>query len=472
MRRLTWKFMLAFGVLVLLALGMVGLLARRAAVAELGAYSTGGAQLRAERLAPALAAYYARVGSWDGLQDALMTLTPTMGAGMGRGRGVMGPAWLTGAMGTAYRVVVADERDVVVADTVDSAAVGRRLSPDERAAGTLIELDGQRVGTVLVLFEATEIERQLMAQFRQSLDRSLLISVIVAGTAALGLGFFLARQILAPLGRLRLAAQRIAAGDFSQRVSIASRDEVGDLARTFNAMAEALERQQELRRQFIADVTHELRTPLSILQANLEAFLEDVYPLTKENIAGVLDEVMLLGRLTEDLRQLALAETGQLALHREPVGLAELVAGIAASLGAQAQEQGVELRVDVPADLPLVHADAQRLSQVFYNLLSNALRHTSDGGLIAISARPASQAGWLMVQVRDTGGGIPPETLPHIFERFSLGDRSSRRAYGGTGLGLAIVKQLVEAHGGQITVESIPGTGTVFTFTLPAAGVA
>lgn len=472
MRRLTWKFMLAFGVLVLLALGMVGLLARRAAVAELGAYSTGGAQLRAERLAPALAAYYARVGSWDGLQDALTTLMPTMGAGMGRGRGVMGPAWLTGAMGTAYRVVVADERDVVVADTADSAAVGRRLSLDARAAGTLIELDGQRVGTVLVLFEATEIERQLMAQFRQSLDRSLLISVIVAGTAALGLGFFLARQILAPLGRLRLAAQRIAAGDFSQRVSIASRDEVGDLARTFNAMAEALERQQELRRQFIADVTHELRTPLSILQANLEAFLEDVYPLTKENIAGVLDEVMLLGRLTEDLRQLALAETGQLALHREPVNLAELAAGIAASLGAQAQEQGVELRVDVPADLPPVHADAQRLSQVFYNLLSNALRHTSAGGLIEINARPASQAGWLMVQVRDTGGGIPPEILPHIFERFSLGDRSSRRAYGGTGLGLAIMKQLVEAHGGRIMVESTSETGTVFTFTLPAAKVA
>lgn len=237
-------------------------------------------------------------------------------------------------------------------------------------------------------------------------------------------------------------------------------------------MAEALERQQELRRQFIADVTHELRPPLSILQANLEAFLEDVYPLTKENIAGVLDEVMLLGRLTEDLRQLALAETGQLALHREPVNLAELAAGIAASLGAQAQEQGVELRVDVPADLPPVHADAQRLSQVFYNLLSNALRHTSDGGLIEISARPASQAGWLMVQVRDTGGGIPPKILPHIFERFSLGDRSSRRAYGGTGLGLAIVKQLVEAHGGRIMVESTSETGTVFTFTLPAAKVA
>lgn len=470
MRSLTWKIMLAFALVVILALGMMGWMARRAAVTQLGAYSTSGARLRAERLAPSLAEYYAQTGGWAGLQDALNTAMPMMGSGMGRGRGAMGPAWLSmGVMGTSYRVIVADARDVVVADTGAADALGRRLKPEERAAGVPIERNGQRIGTVLVLFEATEIEQQLANQFRQALDRSLVISVIAAGLAALGLGFLLARQILAPLGRLRQAALHVAAGDFSQRVLVSSNDEVGDLAKTFNTMAEALGRQEELRRQFIADVSHELRTPLAVIQAHLEAFLDDVYPLTKENIANVLDEVMLLSRLTEDLRQLALAEAGQLSLQREPVDLRAFTAGILASLAPQAQEHNITLQTDVPEGLPPVYADPQRLSQVFHNLLSNALRHTPAGGRIEIRARPAPQAGYISIQVADTGSGIPPDELPHIFERFYRGDRSARRAYGGSGLGLAIVKHLVEAHGGRISVQSRPGEGTTFTFTLPTA---
>lgn len=473
MRSLTWKIMLAFALVVLLALGTMGWMARRAAVAQLGAYSTSGARLRAERLAPSLAEYYAQTGGWAGLQDALNTAVPMMGSGMGRGRGAMGPAWLSmGVMGTSYRVIVADAGDVVVADTGAEGGIGRRLKPEERSAGVPIEWNGQRIGTVLVLFEATEIEQQLASQFRQALDRSLLISVFVAGLAAIALGFLLARQILAPLRRLRQAAVRVAAGDFSQRVYVSSSDELSDLAKTFNTMAEALGRQEELRRQFIADVSHELRTPLAIIQAHLEAFLDDVYPLTKENIANVLDEVMLLGRLTEDLRQLALAEAGQLSLQREPVDLAAFTAGILAGLAPQAQERGIALDADVLEGLPPVYADPQRLSQIFHNLLSNALRHTPAGGRVEIRARPAPQAGYISIQVSDTGSGIPPDELPHIFERFYRGDRSERRAYGGTGLGLAIVKHLIEAHGGQISAQSRPGEGTTFTFTLPAARAA
>jgi signal transduction histidine kinase len=465
MRSLTWKLVLAFGLVTILAVGAVGILASRAAATELDVYVTSGAQARAGAYAPTLADYYSENQGWAGIQDALLTTFAyqPMGRGMGamRGQGMMA--------GLGFRVVVGDAAGVVIGDTGTGARLGRRLTAAELAASVPITAGERQVGSVLVVTEASEVNARLAEQFRQSVARSVLIAGLVVGLLAVVVAFLLSRQILAPLGRLGAAAHRIAGGDLSQRVTVSGRDEVGDLGQTFNTMAASLEKQEELRQHLMADVAHELRTPLSVIRGNLEALLDGVHPLTQENVAAILDEVLLLGRLTEDLRELAQAEAGRLPLHRQTLDLSELTARMAGSLGPLAQERGVTLAFDVSETLPAVDGDWQRLSQVFHNLLGNALRHTPAGGMVRISAAPAADGRFVSVTVADTGGGIAPEDLPFVFDRFYQGDKARRRDDAGSGLGLSIVRQLVEAHGGTIQVESGVGQGTRFTFTLPIA---
>jgi len=443
-------------------------LAGRAALNGLDLYLTRGAQVRANAWAPTLAGYYADNGGWAGVQEALgASVAPRgmgrmMGAGQGQGAGL-------GMMGIGYHVIVGDSAGVVIADTGDGAQLGRKLTAAELQASVPIQVDGQRVGTVLALSEAADVTAQLVGQFRQSVDRSVLIAGLAVGVVAILTGLLLARQILAPLGRLTAAAHRIAGGDLSQRVQVRGHDEVADLGQTFNRMAVSLEKQEELRRRMMADVAHELRTPLSVIRGNLEALLDGIHPLTQENVAAILDDVMLLGRLTEDLRELALAEAGRLPLHREAIELAELATRMAGSLGPLAEERGVMLSFDVPQTVPAVEADWQRMSQVFHNLLSNALRHTPAGGSVHVRAAPAEDGRLVEVTVSDTGSGIAPEDLPFVFDRFYQGERADRRAEVGSGLGLAIVRQLIEAQGGTIAVRSVVRQGTTFTFTLPRA---
>jgi signal transduction histidine kinase len=264
---------------------------------------------------------------------------------------------------------------------------------------------------------------------------------------------------------LTAAVRRMEAGDLSQRVEITSRDEIGDLARAFNLMADGLARLEELRRQLVTDVAHELRTPLSNIRGYLEALQDGVVEPDRRIVDSLHEETMLLNRLVDDLQELSLAEAGQLRLDRHPVALADVVDRAVEAVRPRAAAKGVELQVDLPEDLPLVDVDPRRIGQVLRNLLDNGLTHTGPGGEIGIAARASGQ--WVEVSVRDTGTGIAAEDLPYVFDRFYRADRSRSRATGGAGLGLAIVKQLVEAHGGRVEVESEVGRGTEFTFTVP-----
>jgi signal transduction histidine kinase len=295
----------------------------------------------------------------------------------------------------------------------------------------------------------------------------LLLAAGVAGLAAVLLTLVLSRRILRPVEALTAAAQRMEKGDLSQRVEVHSQDEIGELARAFNAMADGLARLEELRRNMVTDVAHELRTPLSNIRGYLEALQDGVVEPKPEVIDSLHEEAMLLNRLVDDLRELTLAEAGQLKLERRPVAPADLVDRALEAARAQAEAKGIALQADLPEDLPLVDVDSQRIGQVLGNLLSNALTHTPPGGKVVVVARAKQLA--VEVSVSDTGEGIPLERLPYIFERFYRADRSRSRATGGTGLGLSIAKQLVEAHGGRISVASQVGQGTTFTFTLPVA---
>jgi len=276
------------------------------------------------------------------------------------------------------------------------------------------------------------------------------------------------RRFGGPVAEVMAAADAVAEGDLSVRVREQIPGEFGRLARSFNRMTAELERSEQQRRNLAADVAHELRTPLHIIQGNLEGMIDGVYRPDPEFIEATLEETRLLNRLVSDLQTLSLAEAGQLPLHRLHVSTGDLLSDAATSFSGQAAELGVELDVAPAAknEALEIEVDPDRIGQVLNNLVANALRHTPEGGRIRLTAEPIP--GGVRVSVEDNGAGIPAEDLPFIFDRFWKGDRSRARQAGvGSGLGLAIARQLVQAHGGKIYAESKPGEWTRFTFELP-----
>ena len=289
-----------------------------------------------------------------------------------------------------------------------------------------------------------------------------LLAVTIAGRAY--------RSIATPLADVMAAADAVADGDLTVRVTEEGRDnQFAQLARSFNRMTAELERSDEMRRSLTADVAHELRTPLHIIQGNLEGVLDGIYDPSEEHIEATLDETRMLARLVDDLHTLSQAEAGQLSLFIETVDVAELLADVQTSFSGQAAVKEIDLSVIIegdPAGL-VVSGDVDRLDQVLSNLVINALRYTPGGGRVTLQA--GREDGNVQIVVADTGEGITAEALPYVFERFWRGDLSRTHVDGaGAGLGLAIARQLVDAHGGTITATSEPGVGTRFTIALPA----
>lgn len=271
-----------------------------------------------------------------------------------------------------------------------------------------------------------------------------------------------------PLEELFNTINKVEAGDLSARVPENKSDMFSDLIKRFNKMVGELERAEQQRRNLTADIAHELRNPLHIIQGNLEGVLDGIYQPTPEHIKDTLDETHLLTRLVDDLQTLSLAETGQLPLHPTRFLLADLMADLTSSFSSQAASLGIDLTTRLADPTQELTADYDRLNQVLSNLISNALRHTPRGGTISIENEPIKDNVnyQLRITIRDTGAGISPEDLPFIFDRFWRADKSrSERSH--SGLGLAITKQLVHAHSGRIEVESEPGKGTAFIIELP-----
>jgi signal transduction histidine kinase len=304
------------------------------------------------------------------------------------------------------------------------------------------------------------------ANFITSVNNSLWLAVLIAGLSALLLALMFANTLLKPLHTLKAVAGRMEKGDLSQRVSIKAKGEIGALAHAFNTMADSLSRSEQVRRNLVSDVAHELRTPLMNIRGYLELLQDQVLEPTPETLGSLYEETSLLSRLVADLQDLSLAEAGQLRLARRPVSLEEVTGQAAQIIQPYLARKNLALHVHIPPDLPCVEADQERIAQILRNLLSNAIIHTPSRGEISITASTVESL--VKISVQDTGVGIAAEHLPYLFERFYRADSSRARATGGTGLGLAIVKQMVQAHGGQIVVQSQPGKGACFTFTLPA----
>ena len=288
---------------------------------------------------------------------------------------------------------------------------------------------------------------------------------VVVGTAG---GIVIGRVTSAPITRIAEAARRLGKGQLGVRVPVGGSQEIRELAETFNKMAAGLQHAEQLRANLMADVSHELRTPLTVLEGNLRAALDRVVPLDEAEVANLYGQTRHLIRLVNDLRELSLAESGQLPLEKVPCDLKALVTETVQALDPLAVEKDVTLADEFP-QLAEVTVDPFRIRQVLFNLLSNALRHTPEGGKIVVSGEEGS--GMLSLSVRDNGEGLQPDQLSVVFDRFYRGDKSRSRETGGTGLGLAIVKAIVEAHGGQVEAHSAgKNQGSVFTIRLPRAG--
>jgi signal transduction histidine kinase len=469
--RFFWQLLTAFVLVILLAGGGV-FLAGHIALNKLGPFASGRVLTTTQLWADRLADYYDQQGSWDGVVT-LVTDYPC------------GPGW--GPWGQDWQVdyVLATADGTIVADATGER-LGQTLSRPERAWATPIMVDDQQVGLLLL----SPFDHPFRS-VQPTIARSFLLAGLAIGGLTLLVGLALSREMSRPLVDLTAATRAVAAGDLSVRVPVRHHGEVRELAIAFNTMTEELDRTDELRRNLTADVAHELRTPLSVIRGKLEGVLDKVYPCTPEHLSPILEETKLLTRLVEDLHLLSLAEAGQLPLEKRVTDVGALLRDAQVNFGPQAADRGVMLALDLPSELPKVRADQRRIAQVLGNLLTNALRHTPSGGRVTLSAAVKysppllreTGEGMLEVTVADTGPGIPPEDLPYIFERFWRGEKSRSRAGGGAGLGLAIAKHLVQAHGGEIGVES-PSTlrrgsgqaglkadevreGTTFYFTLP-----
>ena len=288
-----------------------------------------------------------------------------------------------------------------------------------------------------------------------------IVSAVVVAALIVGVASAFVR-IGRTLDSMEEAAERVQVGDYAIRVPVPERGfrPVRHLARGFNTMVERLERDEDQRRTLLNDVSHELRTPLSVISGNLEAMIDGVHPADEPHLSAILEEAKVMERLIDDLRTVALSEAGTLPLHKEPTDLDLLVEEVVRSFAGSAGSAGVAVTADVPADLPILDVDPVRIREVLANLVANAVRHTPSGGAVVVRGDVAGDQ--VVVRVVDTGNGIDPDLLPHVFDRFAKGADST-----GSGLGLSIARHLMAAHGGSLEVESTGSAGTTFRLSLP-----
>jgi signal transduction histidine kinase len=344
--------------------------------------------------------------------------------------------------------ILADsDRSVIVAS--GPYVAGEKVKKGDLEKGIPVKVSGQIVGTVISTGQPL-IRKPMDQKYIDQINQALWIAALGGMLIALVLGLIVARSLTRPIGELTHATQEMAQGKLAQQIPVRSKDELGELAKSFNRMSADLARANQARKQMTADIAHDLRNPLTVINGYLESLQDGKLKPTPERFAVMQAEVQHLQHLVEDLRTLSLADAGELKLHLEPTSIPELLARVAEAYCHQAEQNQIDLAVKTEPDLPEVNLDPTRVEQVLGNLVSNALRYTPPGGKIQLSAKQVS--GRLTVCVEDNGNGIPADILPHIFERSFRGDES--RNGDATGLGLAIAQSIVILQGGNIHAES------------------
>lgn len=454
------KLLLSFFLVVFITIASMVAIMVTTTAREVNAFMLRGGMIGADELVDVLEEYYEENGSWSGVEELLFTPGQGMMHG-GQGQGRQGFGGMTAMIGQRLRL--ADTQGNVLADTTNTQE-GGVLSEAEIQESIRLVNGRQTVGYLLPeggISTGVDAPANLLGR----LNRAAFTAAIIAGIISLFLALLLAYRLLQPIRDLIGASRGLASGDLSHRVVVKGDDEVAELGQSFNHMAESLEEAGKSRRAMTADIAHELRTPLAVQRAQLEAIQDGIYPLTVENLSPVLEQNIMLTRLVEDLRTLALADAGQLEMDRKLTDLSGIVRKVVEYFGPQAESRGIDLHFDHPDQITQLAIDSTRIEQILGNLLANALRYTPDNGKIVVKLEREGKAA--RVSIHDSGPGISAEALPHIFERFYRADKSRSREQGGTGLGLAIARQISKAHGGTLSARNHPEGGAVFILLLP-----
>jgi signal transduction histidine kinase len=483
---LQFRMLVAFTCVILLTVGAVFFMTWRATVEQIQQFSFRVERMVIDRIQFQITEYYLENNTWDGVQPLVSQIGDQF----------------------SHRIILADADGKIIADssletpdeklnlesfsskTLTSTLerhspepggppgpqpqlfmfFGPRVPPpaDEVEPTPPSQGESKTIGFLFILpLNQSEIGLAALQIIYNQLGGYFLMGAFLAVVVASLITLFLSRRILSPIRELQSAAQRLGRGDFSQRVDIRDKSEIGELSSTFNSMADSLQRNEQLRQHMVSDIAHELRSPLTNVRGYLEAINDGVIQPDKETISSIYGETVLLSRLINDLQELSLAEAGELKLFLQSEDVSELVTQSVAAVQAKASEKGITLSHDIPADLPHVNIDFLRIKQVLLNLLENALNNTPRGGQINIAAK--SDIVYVEISVSDNGEGIPSDEMNNIFERFHRVDKSRSRATGGSGLGLTISRYIIEEHKGKIWARSEPGKGSCFSFTLPAA---
>lgn len=359
----------------------------------------------------------------------------------------------------------ANAQGIVIVPLAPQFMPGQRVAPEILARNEAFEVDGKFIGTILSQPLPIDLTPQEKAYLERT-NMALTIAAISAALLALIVGILLARTLTRPLHALTEATEKMANGELSQQVAVNSRDEIGELAESFNRMSREVARANMLRKQMTADIAHDLRTPLTVIAGYVESIRDGDLDPTPERLDAIYAEIERLQHLVQDLRLLAVTDAGELRLNLTPLNPKSFLESAASSFKLSAEQKGITLRVETEKDLPEINGDESRLDRVMGNLIANAIRHTPQGGNVTIMAMRKNDT--LLLSVEDTGEGIPSADLPHIFDRFYRADKSRTDADGAaSGLGLAIAKALVEAHGGRIWAESEVGRGTRMRVEVP-----
>lgn len=458
------RLVIGFAIVLALALAAVSAWSSFSAHREVVDLRVATNEALSARLHEALAAHYASKGGWTDVDGIAAQVSFVSGRD----------------------IVVVDKDGSVLADPKKRGSV--ELAKAKRAyISSEVLVDGRQVGVMFIgpqgfkpsftlrrgparppapeRLWSIRFQEPPLARFSDTINRSLLISGIGAGALGVLLVALMSRRALRSVRRLTTAAQKLGRGDLSQRVPASGRDEIGELSRTFNVMAEGLQDAERQRRNMVADVAHELRNPLSNIRGYVEAVRDGVLEADEATIGSIHRQTMYLSKLVEDLRLLAETESADFRLHLEPASMGEVVARSVEAHRPQAQAKGVSLSSSAQTALQEVDMDRTRIEQVLGNLLQNAIRHTPSGGRVDVTVDASESV--VRVTVSDTGEGISPDDLPHVFDRLFRADPSRARSTGGAGLGLTIAKQLVDAHGGSLRAESLPGQGSRFIFEIP-----
>ncbi len=446
MRSITLKMILAFLGLALISILLIVLLARWNTGTEFSRFVSDrfGADM-----VETLEGYFHTHGSWDGLEKSFAPGNNQPRPGNDSPRGPF--------------FTVADENGQVVSPGM-GYRIGTQIQQFELEQGIPIEVDGERVGT-LIMGRIPFIKNPREAEFLQRTNLMLLFSAFGASLVALFIGIFLSRTLTRPIRELTEATQAVTDGNLGSQVSVRSKDELGELAASFNKMSADLARSTEARKQMTADIAHELRTPLSLIIGHADAVYDGVLPPTKENFDIIREEALRLDHLVDDLQTLSLADAGELSIHLQAVSPGKLLQDLQATYQHIAIQKNVKFIVEPTSELPMLSIDLGRMTQVLTNVLDNALQHTPENGQITLSAKSRQDS--VELAIKDSGPGIEAEDVNRIFSRFYRADEARNRDDGGSGLGLAIAKSIVQAHKGQIWAESGAGGGLMVHIKIP-----